>query len=78
LNEYFDSEAGQACQGEEEACDVYSLSGNLQRAIARTIDAVIEQAAYREAVGNRELVVFTTRVVTSSRIEEVSIDQDEV
>jgi hypothetical protein len=42
LNEYFDSEEGRPCQGDEEACDVCSPLSELQRAIAGTTDAVTE------------------------------------
>jgi hypothetical protein len=78
LNEYFDGEGGRPCQGEEEACDVCSPSSELQRAIAGTMDAATEQAAREEAAGNREPATFTTRVMTSAGIEEVSVDRDEV
>jgi len=78
LNEYFDGEVGRACQGEEEACDVCAPSSELQRAIAGTMDAAAEQTAYGEAAGNREPAAFTTGVMTSGGIEEVSVDRDEV
>jgi hypothetical protein len=78
LNEYFDGEEGRPCQGEEEACDVCSLSSKLQCTIAGTTDAATEQAAHEEAVGNRKPAVFTTGVMTPAGIEEVSVDQEEV
>jgi hypothetical protein len=78
LNEYFDSKEGRPCQGEEEAYDVCSPSSELQCAIARTTDVATEQAVHEEAAGNHELVAFTTRVVIPARIEEVSVDQEEV
>jgi hypothetical protein len=78
LNEYFDSKEGRPCQEEEEAYDVYSLSSELQRVIAGTTDAATEQAIYEEAVGNYEPAVFITGVVIPARIEEVSVDQEEV
>jgi hypothetical protein len=78
LNEYFDGKEGRPCQGEEEAYDVCSPSSELQHVIARTTDTATEQAMYEEAVGNREPAVFTTGVVIPARIEEVSVDQEEV
>jgi hypothetical protein len=78
LNEYFDSEEGRLCQGEEEACNVCSPSSELQCAIAGTTDVATEQATREEAAGNCEPVAFTTRVMIPAGIEEVSIDQEEV
>jgi hypothetical protein len=78
LNEYFDGKEGRPCQEEEEAYDVCSLSSELQRVIAGTTDAATEQAICEEAVGNCEPAVFTTGVVIPARIEEVSVDQEEV
>jgi hypothetical protein len=78
LNEYFDSEEGQPCQEEEEACDVYSPLSKLQRVIAGTTDVATEQAIREEAAGNRKPAAFTIRVVTPAGIKEVSVDQEEV
>lgn len=73
-NEYFDGEAERPFQGEEEACDVCSLSNELQHAIAGTMDAATEQAAREEAAGDRKPAAFSTGVMTSARVEEVSVD----
>jgi superfamily II DNA helicase RecQ len=78
LNEYFDGEDGRPCQGEEEACDICSPSTELQRAIAGTTDEEKERTARSEGAGNRESTSFTTGVMTSAGIEEVSVDRDEV
>jgi hypothetical protein len=78
LNKYFDGEEGRPYQGDEEACDVCSPSSELQRAIAGTTDAATEQAAREEAVGNHEPAAFTTGVITTAGIEEVSVDHEEV
>jgi hypothetical protein len=78
LNEYFDGEARRPYQGGEEACDICSPSSDLQRAIAGTTHTATEQVAREEAVGSGRPTAFTTGVMTSVGIEEVSVDRDEV
>lgn len=77
LNEYFDGEEERPCQGGEEACDVCRPSTELQRAMAGTIDVAGEQATREQEAGGHEPAAFTTGVMTSTGIQEVSVDQDE-
>jgi hypothetical protein len=78
LNEYFDGEVRRPCQGGEEPCDICSSSSDLQRAIVGTTHTATEQVAREEAVGSGGPTAFTTGVMTSVGIEEVSVDRDEV
>lgn len=78
LNEYFDGEGGRPCQGGEEACDVCNPSSELQRAIAGTTDEATEQSVSDEAADGDDAVAFTTGVMTSRGIQEVSVDEGDV